>query len=265
MSLRRVANQPEVHDLRSRSNRQRIAVWTSTPEGDGPFPALVLLQGVAAAGGHGWWIRGRAHETVAALQSAGFESPPVLIMPADTGTEMGTAWCDWKDGTTKAETWLVDELMPWIPDELPVDDRRWVTGLSTGAYGGFRAALRHPGLYSSATGMSTVIHPLEMAQFVPMDHKRIWGNRRQIAREDLRVMIQDSSARSDLRFALDCGAEDPMARANETLHNELVASGVEHGYRTRPGGHTWDFWQSGLADHIRFHARVPNGLESARA
>lgn len=254
---------PDVHDLPSRSNRRRFAVWTWTPPGPGPFPALVLLQGVSDAGGHGWWVSGRAHEIVAEMQRSGFADPPVIIMPTDTGAEHGSAWCDWKDGTTSAETWLVDELVPWIGrSRLPVDDRRWVTGLSTGGYGALRTALRHPGLFASATGMSTMIHPDQMGIFVPAMPKRIWGSRREVARNDLAFLVSDPKARKSLRFALDCGADDPLLPANEAFHAELVDRGIAHGYRVRPGDHDWAFWGSGLADHIRFHANVAGGLSA---
>ena len=48
--------------------------------------------------------------------------------------------------------------------------------------------------------------------------------------------------------------------ANETFHKTLVQRGIPHGYQIRPGGHNWDFWRTGLADHIRFHAGLPSGL-----
>jgi S-formylglutathione hydrolase FrmB len=153
------ATQPAVavsaHDLMSRANARRFTVWSWRPEGEGPFPLLVLLHGVYDSGGHGWWLRARVDAQVSALARSGeLAVPPVILMPSDTGAEFGSAYADWADGTTRAETFVADELLRWAAEEFPLDGRRWVSGLSMGGYGALLLALRAPGRFASATSTS---------------------------------------------------------------------------------------------------------------
>src|SRR5207302_1004102 len=106
--------------------------WTWLPDrASAGLPLLVLLHGVNDAGGFVWWQKGRAHETAARLVEAGEVPPFALLMAGDTGVEHGSGYCDWADGTTRAETYLIDELLPWARGEL-APSRIHVAGLSMG-------------------------------------------------------------------------------------------------------------------------------------
>src|SRR5262249_42005211 len=133
--------------------------WALVPEGDGPFPLLVLLHGVYDASGFVWWQQGDAHETAAALIGSGEVPPFVLLMAGDGGARLGSGYCDWADGTACMETFVIDELVPWAEKNLPLDGTRWISGLSMGGYGSLLLALRHPGTFASATSLSGFFDP----------------------------------------------------------------------------------------------------------
>jgi S-formylglutathione hydrolase FrmB len=247
----------DVVDFFSESNRRRFAVWTWTPPGDGPFPLLLLLHGVYDSGGQGWWLRARAHEAVERL---GLERPPVLVMPTDTGAELGSGYCDWADGTTLAETFLIRELLPWAAAALPVTDERWVTGLSMGGYGAFTLALRNPGTFSSASATSGFFVPGRLFRYVPDATARMWGDDGGMRAHDPSLLVDDPQRRSGLRLALDCGLDDELLEQSRAMHDRLVTHGVEHGYAEHPGAHDWDYWGAHVGDHIAFHAGVPGPL-----
>jgi S-formylglutathione hydrolase FrmB len=246
--------EPLRHSLFSESNRRRLPVWVSVPPGDGPFPLLVLLHGVYDADGSGWWRLGRAHEAAAAAPR-----PPVVVMPSDTGVELGSGWCDWTDGTTYAETHVMHEVLPWAGKELPVTDEIWLTGLSMGGYGALTLALRNPGVFRSVTSTSGFLDPLRLFNFVPDAVSRMWGG--DPSRHDPRVLLRER--RGDVpALALDCGVDDHLIDHNRAAHALLTELGIPHGYAEHPGGHDWDYWQAHLPEHLAFHADRSGPLTS---
>lgn len=229
----------------SDANRRRFEHWAWVPEGRGPFPLLVLLHGVYDAGGFVWWAKGNACETLDRL-----DLPVVVLMAGDTGAEQGSGYCDWADGTTRAETHIVQELLPWAEVTLPVGTGRHIAGLSMGGYGSLLLALRHPGLFESASSTSGFFDPRRLFKFVPDAAQRMWGG--DPSPYDVRELVKEPARVDGLRIALDCGVDDELIDQNRELHALLDELGVKHGYAEHPGGHEWDYWAAHLEDHVRF-------------
>lgn len=238
------AAEPLRHSLYSAANRRRLPIWTWVPPGDGPFPLLVLLHGVYDADGSGWWRLARVHEAAAASPRS-----CVVVMPSDTGAELGSGWCDWVDGTTLAETHLLHEVLPWARRELPVTDELWLTGLSMGGYGAVTLALRNPGVFSSVTSMSGFLDPMRLFAFVPDAAARMWGNPQS---HDPRHLLRCGAALPPL--ALDCGTDDELLADNRAAAALLREVGTPHTYTEHPGGHDWDYWRGRMPKHLAFHA-----------
>ena len=237
--------EPVRHSLFSPSCRRRLPVWTWTPPGDGPFPLLLLLHGVYDADGAGWWSLGRAHEAAAAAPR-----PPVVVMPSDTGAELGSGYCDWADGTTSAQTHILREVLPWAAAELPISDERWLTGLSMGGYGAVLLSLRSPGTFSSVASTSGFLDPTRMFQFVPDAGRRMWGDAQDA--HDPRALLR-AGARLP-RLLLDCGTDDHLLEENRRSAALLRELGHDHDYAEHAGGHDWDYWRARLPEHLAFHA-----------
>jgi putative tributyrin esterase len=254
---------PAVTDFYSPANRRRFAVWHWTPPGPGPFPLLLLLHGVIDAGGHGWWLNADAPGQILRLVEEGLEAPPVVLMAPDTGAEIGSGYTDWADGTTYAEAFVMEELLPWAERNLPVGAERWVTGLSMGGYGAFLLALRHPGVFDSASATSGFFDPQELVSYLGVDPRRIWTDDAARTRHDVRELIKHPDRRARTRFALDCGAADRLLAHSRHLHGILDGLGLAHGYAEHPGDHDWGYWAAHLADHVNFHAGRPGPLWAA--
>lgn len=234
----------------SEANRRRFEHWAWLPSaeeaGEGPFPLLILLHGVYEAGGSCWWHKGRADET---LDRLGL--PVVVVMASDTGAELGSGYCDWADGTTRAESHIVDELLSWASETLPVAGAsRHVAGLSMGGYGALLLALRHPGVFASASSTSGFFDPTRLFDFVPEAKERMWGA--DMSGHDVRLLVADERRRAGLRLALDCGTEDALLGDNRAMHARLSELNVEHGYVEHRGDHDWDYWSARVEDHVRF-------------
>lgn len=245
----------EVRTLWSESNRRRFEHWVWLPPGSHrDLPVVVLLHGVYDGGGSSWAQKGFADLTAGRLVAAGELPPFCLVMPGDTGAEQGTGYCDWRDGTTCAETYIVDELLPCLAADLPVaPGAMHIGGLSMGGYGALLLALRHPGLFRSASSTSGFFDPRRLFRFVNDAQQRMWGDGDGMRQHDVRALVEDPQRRGDLRIAFDCGADDELLDQNRALHAQLGELGVAHGYVERPGSHTWDYWSARLEHHLRFH------------
>jgi S-formylglutathione hydrolase FrmB len=243
------------HSLFSSANRRRLEHWTWMPPGaHRELPVMLLLHGVRDAGGFVWWEKGSADLTAARLVATGELPPFCLVMAGDTGAELGSGYCDWADGTTAAETYLMRELLPWIGAELPVSNARHIAGLSMGGYGALLLALRNPGVFRSASATSGFSDPRRLFDYVPDARRRMWGDDEAlIEAHDLTALVADPRRRAGLDLAFDCGTDDPLLAANRAFHAHLDRLGVAHGYVERPGGHEWGYWSARLADHLRFH------------
>jgi putative tributyrin esterase len=253
------------HTIFSSANRRRLEHWTWTPPGaHRDLPVVVLLHGVRDAGGFVWWEKGSADRTAARMVAAGEVPPFSLVMAGDTGAELGSGYCDWHDGTTAAETYLIAELLPWIDAELPAGDARHVAGLSMGGYGALLLALRNPGTFRSASATSGFFHPSRLFDYVPDARRRMWGDDDDaVAAHDVAALVADERRRARLEIAFDCGTEDPLLPVNRGFHAHLDRLGVAHGYVERPGSHDWTYWSGRLAEHLRFHLGRGGDLAAA--
>lgn len=242
------------YTLFSASNRRRFEHWVWLPNGEHrDLPLMLLLHGVYDAGGFVWAQRAGADLTAARLMRDGAIPPFCLVLVGDTGAEQGTGYCDWHDGTTHAETYIVDELLPWLAAELPVSDQRHIGGLSMGGYGSLMLALRHPGVFRSASSTSGFFQPQRLFRFVPDAMQRMWGDDDGMRAHDVTALIAEPQRTRDLRIAFDCGSEDELVDQNRALHQQLLDLGLPHGYVELPGAHTWEYWTARLEHHLRFH------------
>ncbi len=252
------------HTLYSASNRRRFEHWVWTPPGQHEdLPLVVLLHGVDDAGGFVWWQNARVHELAARLVAAGELPPFCLLLPTDTGLGRGTGWCDWADGSTLAETYLIDELLPWSAGTLPVGEAVHVGGLSMGGYGALMLALRHPGSFRSATSTSGFFAPTRLFTFVPDAASRMWGDPERQAEHDAWSLVTEPRRRAGLRIALDCGDADHLVEENRAFAGFLRTRGIAHGYVELPGAHTWDYWTARVEHHLRFHLGRGGDLSAA--
>ncbi len=119
------------------------------------YPVLHLLHGTSG-GATDWLENGDVIRSTRDLRL-------VVVMP-DGGYEGngGSWWTNWVDQTTplgKAnwENFHIEQLVPWIDDNLrtiPGRHGRAIAGLSQGGFGAFSYAARHPDLFVSAASFS---------------------------------------------------------------------------------------------------------------
>lgn len=215
-------------------------------------PLVILLHGVY--GSHwAWTEKGGAHLTAARLQTAGGIPPMVLAMPSDGLWGDGSAYL--RHRTQDFERWIAWEVPAAVGHAVPgvtSRSRVCIAGLSMGGFGALRLAARFPEKFAAASGHSSITHFEQMALFV---EERL-GAYTALAedRSVLDVMLRHRDRLPPIRF--DCGAGDPLIEHNRELHRALERAGVAHAYEEFPGGHEWSYWETHLADSLRFFAAV---------
>jgi diacylglycerol O-acyltransferase/trehalose O-mycolyltransferase len=75
-------------------------------------------------------------------------------------------YVDWFNGAWRYESFIIDQLLPWVDLHLrtiPRRESRSVAGLSMGGYGAMYLAARHPDLFSSEGSFSGIVDLLRPA------------------------------------------------------------------------------------------------------
>lgn len=240
--------------VKSAALRQRVDLTLYVPpeaKSAVNAPLVILLHGVY--GSHwAWALKGGAHRTAARLIQAQEIPSMVLAMPSDGLWGDGSGYLAHR--TQDFERWIVEEVpaaareaTPAVKETSPL----FINGLSMGGFGALRLAARHPEKFRAAGGHSSITHFEQFKLFVE-EPLEAYG----CAREDqsvLECLLRKRGQLPALRF--DCGSEDPLIEYNRELSRKLTQAGVIHRYEEFPGGHSWPYWETHLADMLRFFAR----------
>jgi predicted peptidase len=112
------------------------------------FPVLYWLHG---SGGSSPAAAAQLARRYAEAMHTGKIPPMILVFP--NGLPRGM-WCDWKDGSVKLETMLIEELIPHLDNAFRTQatrEGRIIEGFSMGGYGAARLGFRHPHLFAAVS------------------------------------------------------------------------------------------------------------------
>ena len=204
--------------------------------------------------------------------------PPVLYLLHGL-TDDHTGWTRWTSIERYAEAKGLAVVMPqvhrsfyaneaygmrfwdFLSVELPqvverffrVSTRRadtFVAGLSMGAYGALKWALREPDRFAAAAGLSGALDLAYMQEFDLRPHMRELVARvfpdRTVAGgdEDLLHLVKTADPARLPRLMLRCGTEDHMVKQNERFVAACRRAGVELDAGFGPGAHEWAYWDA---------------------
>lgn len=238
----------EIH-LSSRHALQRMtSVSAIVPEGmPGPFPVLYLLHGLSDDSTT--WVRRTNIERYV-------ESLPIIVVMPDGGRGWYT---DSASVSTAAfETFIVRDLVRFVDTALntvPERKGRAICGQSMGGFGAFKIALKHPDLFCAAASMSGAFvldRALDPENERGAEMRTIFGPNPIGGPDDVSALLERTDRGRMPALRMDCGVDDYLIEQNRSLHHRMQTLGIEHDYSERPGAHTWDYWDSGIADVLRF-------------
>ena len=185
--------------------------------------------------------------------------PPMILVFANGGET--SFFSDSPDRTVMGETVVIRELIPHIDQHyrtIPSASGRSVHGFSMGGFGALRLAAKYPERFRAAGGHSSITHFDQFKLFVE-EPLEAYG----CPKEDQSVlerMLQNRQRLPALRF--DCGSEDQLIEYNRQLDRELKQAGIPHIYEEFPGGHSWPYWETHLAEMLKFFAQCLKSREA---
>ncbi|AUD06111.1 alpha/beta hydrolase [Spirosoma pollinicola] len=227
------------------------------------YPVLYLLHG--GSGKFSDWLKETPDKRL--VQKLADQYNLIVVMPEG---EPGGFYLDSPlKPDNQFETYIAKEVIEKIDNTYrTIRDRkgRVITGLSMGGHGAMYLAARHPDLYCAAGSMSGAIDLNPVNWTVPPEFKKqvdgtltgligATGSTPNYAAYSV-IQMTDKLKANGLKLIIDCGVDDFLIEPNRELHRRLVYNKTEHEYSERPGGHTWDYWQTSLPHHLLFFHKV---------
>ena len=212
------------------------------------FPVVYLLHG--SSGDHSNWIKKAPF-----LPELASRYNMIIVCP--DGDDFSWYWDSPVDTTSRYETYMTRELLPYIDQHyrtIAARKGRAITGLSMGGQGSFFLAFRHQDLYGACGAMSGGL--LDLTAFLGNQYmEQSLGSYEKYAQRwneysipNLLYLLKPGS----LKILFDCGTSDPFYPVNEHLHELMEYRRIEHDFISRPGGHTWDYWTRSVQYHLVF-------------
>lgn len=223
------------------------------------YPVLYLLHGYTDD--HTGWVQfGEVKHIVDKAINEGSATPMIIIMPdADTGLP---GYTNSISGKWNYEDFFFNELMPHVEDRFRIKKNkryRAIAGLSMGGGGSFLYALHRPDLFSSAAPLSAWMGPKnleEMNDFATRENIKFnEADLEPFLKQNNPLELIDSMSQESLnsvRWYIDCGDDDFLYEGNSMMHIKMRDKQINHEFRIRDGGHTWDYWRSALPTVLSF-------------
>ncbi len=250
----------------------KVSCYVFTPQPyevnkESRFPVLYWLHG---SGGSSPGSATQVAQRYGAAMRAGKIPPMILVFP--NGLLRGM-WCDWKDGSVKLETMVIEELIPHIDDTfrtIAKREGRIIDGFSMGGYGAARLGFKHPHLFAAVSLLGAGPLQAELTETPragPRERERllstVYGGDMAYFREvsPWRIVEQNAEKlRAGLLIRQIVGDADETLSANREFKQHLDALKIPHSYRQLPGiphdpnlvlntlgEDNWEFYRSALS------------------
>lgn len=172
-------------------------------------------------------------------------------------------WDSPVDETMKMETFFVEELVPYINSNYPVDpspSRQAITGLSMGGHGALWLGTRHPELWQNLGSTSGGVNITKFPKNWKIAHRLgAYDENPERWAEHTVINMVPQMAKNKQNIIFDCGVGDIFHEVNDDLHRRLVEAKVDHDYISRPGVHNSKYWNNSiLYQLLYFHERFRN-------
>jgi S-formylglutathione hydrolase len=152
--------------------------------------------------------------------------------------------------------YVVRELPDLLEAELPLSQRRAISGHSMGGHGALVCALRNPGRYRSISAFAPIAHPVSSPWGIKAFSRYLGPDRSTWSAWDASILIGQASER--LPLLVDQGTADSFL-ADQLRPQELARAASAADYpitlRLQEGyDHSYFFIASFIDDHLRHHA-----------
>jgi len=153
-------------------------------------------------------------------------------------------------------TYVSEELPALVEAELPLNDRRGISGHSMGGHGALVCALRHPGRYRSVSAFAPICRPSACPWGEKAFGRYLGPDRSRWQEWDACELIGQAGER--LPLLVDQGSADPFLESQlqpQALAAAAEAAGHPLTLRLQSGyDHSYFFIASFIDDHLDHHA-----------
>jgi S-formylglutathione hydrolase len=233
------------------------------------YPLIIQLHG----GGGSSAAMPRMAEMLEDGIEEGLVPASVSVMPS-AGRSF---YMDYRDGSEKWETFIVEDLLTWMRANYNVARGRegtLITGISMGGMGSLRIAFKHPDRFQAVAGMEPGIEPALSFSEVKL-RDRFWRDDALLqsiygspvdeaywAANNPATIAQTASERLvGLGIYLEAGDQDMffLHHGTEFLHRVLFDKGVSHEYRLVKGAeHVGPSIRPRFLNALDFFGRILN-------
>lgn len=226
------------------------------------YPVLYLLHGYTD--NHTGWVQFGEVQRIADQAIASGEATPMIIVMPDADTAR-PGYTNSIDGKHNYEDFFFNEFIPHIESTYRIrKEKRYraIAGLSMGGGGSFVYAMHRPDLFSAAAPLSAWMGP------TTTDELKGWAERSGAGWDESKaeaylktynplelVKSVDKDLLNSVRWYIDCGDDDFLYEGNAQMHILMRQLGINHEYRVRDGGHTWNYWRTALPTVLEFISR----------
>ena len=233
------------------------------------YPTLFLLHGLN--GDYKNW------STLTSLSKYARNLNLIIAMP-----DAGNSW--YVDSATnpadKYEDYIMQDFIREIDTHyrtIPNRSARAIAGLSMGGYAAVKFALKYPGIFSYAGGISAA---LDAADDLDETHpefrdglQKAFGEAGNPVRQqnDVFALLAGVDVKALPYFYTDCGTDDMFLGVNRRFVVRGEQLKIPYEYHELPGGHDWKYWDSAierflnvLTGHNFAHRVTPAAIAASR-
>jgi S-formylglutathione hydrolase FrmB len=169
------------------------------------------------------------------------------------------------DPTFKYETYVVDELVPFIDKNyktIASREGRAISGLSMGGHGALYLSFKHQDVFGAAGSMSGGV------DFRPFPEK--WDIKKRLGSitefpdnwdKNTVVNMLGLVESNNIKLIIDCGVDDFFIDVNRELHTKMLDLKINHDYIERPGKHNIEYWENSLKFQLLFFYNFFNSVK----
>ena len=161
----------------------------------------------------------------------------------------------------RMESYLLDELLPLLGEQLPIDRQRLgIFGHSMGGHGALTLALRHPGVFKSVSAFAPIANPMNCAWGQKAFTAYLGADQNTWAAHDASaLMAAQKNAPYPQGILIDQGLGDKFLLGKQLLPEAFAhaCQQVAQPLSLRQHAdydHGYYFIQSFMADHLQHHA-----------
>lgn len=159
--------------------------------------------------------------------------------------------------------YIVKELPSLIEANLPVNDKRAISGHSMGGHGAMTIALKNPDKYKSVSAFSPICAPMQCPWGVKAFTNYLGEDQTTWSNYDTTALVLNGT--SKMQILIDQGEADNFLKDNQLRPDLLLEASKKMDFpieiRMQPDyDHSYYFVSSFIEDHIKHHAQYLNKL-----